>query len=451
MGLLGLLYVVVIVGWPAPAMVEKRQDWGRATLGTIDGWAALGDGTTGGAAATMSHVYTVTNRQAFIAALHDGNDPPSAAMPSATPKIIYIQGTIDANVGDNNQPLTCEAYQRDGYTLAAFLADYAPDGPWGRVEPSGLLEEARQASQRAQAARIRISVGSNTTMVGLGKNAVLRGVWLDVAGSAAHPVRNVIIRNLTFQDTYDCFPQWQPNDGNAGAWNARYDAISLRHAEHIWIDHNVFAGRAAIESEPPTHFGTLYEQYDGQLDITEASDLVTVSWNRFLKHNKTLLIGDSDQATSDRGHLRVTIHHNLFDTVTQRAPRVRFGQVHLYNNDYKIDDRLPYISSWGIGVESALYAENNCFEINRSKDPNKVSITLEKLIKVYAGNRLYESGTCITALFGYKLVNVRAAYNAVHELELAGDVGWRPTLFTTIETPRQMMRSVEQRAGLFFP
>ena len=41
------------------------------------------------------------------------------------------------------------------------------------------------------------------------------------------------------------------------------------------------------------------------------------------------------------GKLRVTLRHNLFADLGQRAPRVRFGQ---------------------IGVYSAIYAENNAFE-----------------------------------------------------------------------------------------
>src|SRR5262245_37552557 len=35
----------------------------RETLGPNDGWASFSGGTTGGAAATADHVYTVTNRQ----------------------------------------------------------------------------------------------------------------------------------------------------------------------------------------------------------------------------------------------------------------------------------------------------------------------------------------------------------------------------------------------------
>jgi len=33
----------------------------------------------------------------------------------------------------------------------------------------------------------------------------------------------------------------------------------------------------------------------------------------------------------------VTFHHNRFSNVTERAPRVRFGRVHVFNNYYEGD------------------------------------------------------------------------------------------------------------------
>ena len=184
---------------------------------------------------------------------------------------------------------------------------------------------------------MRIRLGSNTTIVGLGEKARLRGAWLDIRGTAgvANSRTNIIIRNLTFQDTFDCFPAWAPTDGALGSWNSLYDSISLRDTNNVWIDHNTFEDATTADETLPQYFGVLFQVHDGLVDITNASDLVTVSWNRFRNHDKTMLIGSSDSAAADRGKLRVTFHHNLFDGVGQRAPRVRFGQVHVYNNYYK--------------------------------------------------------------------------------------------------------------------
>ena len=60
----------------------------------------------------------------------------------------------------------------------------------------------------------------------------------------------------------------------------------------------------------------------------------------------------------------MTLHHNLFENLGQRAARVRFGKVHVYNNYYKIDNPDNYVYSWGVGIESAIYAENNFFWVN---------------------------------------------------------------------------------------
>jgi pectate lyase len=46
--------------------------------------------------------------------------------------------------------------------------------------------------------------------------AVIRGGWFDIRGTSAVPATNIIIRNLTFRDTFDCFPQWDPTDGSTG-------------------------------------------------------------------------------------------------------------------------------------------------------------------------------------------------------------------------------------------
>ncbi len=437
--------IAIAVALTVPAMALGKRDLGTETLAANDGWASEGAGTTGGSSADANHIYTVHNRKELVAALNDGVYPPSST-PSSAPKIIYVAGTIDANVDDNNNPLTCQDYQRSGYSLEAFLAAYDPV-VWGYKPPlpTDPLEIARIASREAQKARIQIPVGSNTTIVGLGNNARIRGMQLDLRGSTTSQRSNIIIRNITFQDTIDCFPAWSPSDGALGAWNAEYDAIAVRQTHHVWIDHNVFEDKATIDSTEPTYFGVHYERHDGLTDITNASNYVTVSWNAYRNHDKVMLIGSSDSgstAAGDRGKLKVTIHHNLFQNLGQRTPRVRFGQVHVYNNLYKVVNDPGYVYSWGVGIESAIYAENNYFQTDQK-------ITPDRFIGVYKGTMIHTADNRVTGTPGGGLTDVRAAFNAVNDPDLGGDVGWTPTLFVDKVDAQSVVPAVQSGAGTF--
>lgn len=409
---------------------DPGHDLGRQTLPANDGWAAFDTGTTGGSAADVDHVFKVTNRQELLAALNSLD---------ATPKIIYVEGTIDANVDDTDQPLTCADYERNGYTLEGYLAAYDP-ATWGRVLPSGPLEDARVASQKAQQDRVRIKIGSNTTIVGLGRHALIRGAWFDIRNAT-----NIIIRNLTFRDTFDCFPQWDPTDGSQGNWNSQYDSISLRTSTHVWIDHNTFEDKKTDDRTQPSYFGRLFQVHDGQTDITNASDLVTVSWNVYRNHDKVMLIGSSDSgstAKGDVGKLNVTIHHNLFDHVNQRAPRVRFGKVHVYNNLYRIKHGWRYDYSWGVGIQSAIYAENNFFWMDKTQTPDEI-------LSVFKGTAIHITGTLINGFRHRNLVDVLAAYNAANDPDLGADVGWTPTLFLRVYPTKFVFWTVMSHAGPF--
>lgn len=428
-----LVCVMALLLAAAPVLANGR-DLGRETLPPNDGWAADGAGTTGGAEASPDHVYIVTNRSELVAALDNA---------STEPKIIYVSGTIDANVDDNNVPLNCQDYYSNGYTLEAFLAAYDP-AVWGKVKPSGPMEAARIASRDAQKARIQIPVGSNTTIVGLGNSARIRGAQLDLRGEWENPRSNIIIRNITFQDTFDCFPAWSPTDGANGSWNAEYDAIAVRWTHHVWIDHNIFEDADTIDSTEPSYFGVHYERHDGLTDITNASDLVTVSWNQYRNHDKVMLIGSSDSGTTaqrDRGRLNVTIPHNLFLNLGQRTPRVRFGKVHVYNNYYSIDHSPAYVYSWGVGVESQIYAENNYF---KSGD-----ITPDRFIAVYKGTMIHAAGTHANGRSLNRMVDVVAAYNAAFDPDLLTEVLWTPVLHTGIDPTHRVTGLVMSGSGPF--
>jgi pectate lyase len=155
-----VLIALLATAGAAARLEPAARDLGREVLGATDGWAAFSPGTTGGAAATDANVFVARNRRELIAALNNGVYPPASSTPSSTPKIIYVVGTIDANVDDDNRPLSCNDYNRNGYTLEAYLQTYDP-AVWGMVPPSGPLEQARIASQQAQQARVRIHVYDN--------------------------------------------------------------------------------------------------------------------------------------------------------------------------------------------------------------------------------------------------------------------------------------------------
>jgi pectate lyase len=420
---------VMSIGFPTlllSAAAGTGPDGGRDVIATDDGWGAapgatLPLGTTGGSNAAAGRTLNVTNRSELLAALK---------YPDPTPKLIYVKGSIDVNVDDNGMPLSCKDYHRpDPFTgelfnIHAFTASFDPAGPWGKRAPFGGQENARAASAAAQEKRVHIRIPPNTTIFGVGTDAAIVGAWFDIGpenASGSQPM-NVIVRNLSFEDTADCFPEWAPDDGPTGNWNARYDAISIRNATHVWIDHNRFADARTRDATQPSYFGRLYQVHDGLIDITDESDFVTVSWNHFAAHDKAMLIGNSDGAVADRGKLHVTIRHNLFENLGQRAPRVRYGQVHVYNNLYRVNRDTNYHSTLGVGFESQIYAENNYFEFSPMYGPMEV-IDGKKGTQITAvGNCWKETDQCLPTDFV-------AEWNAKFDPDLKADAGWKPTRY----------------------
>lgn len=183
-----------------------------------------------------------------------------------------------------------------------------------------------------------LQVPANTSITGREKNVVISGYGLEIAG-----VENVTISDITLQGG-------RPDT----------DAISIT-SENVCSD---CSGPPILSRRVWIHHVTLANYGDGLLDICKGATDITVSWSRFLSHDKGMLIGcsnNSHHAAVDVG-IRVTLHHNFFDHVTQRMPRVRRGLVDMYNN---------YIRDWGsYAVGSSMQArvrlENNVFEAVRS-------------------------------------------------------------------------------------
>jgi pectate lyase len=287
-----------------PAQVPLRQ------AAPPDGWAAAAGGTRGGADAPAANILTVTNAAQLRSAL--GKTVQGS-------RIVQVDGIIDMSEG---HPYTSNA---------------------------------------DQSRRGRVALPGNTTLVGIGSTSGFIHAHLVVAN-----VSQVIIRNLNLRNPCDVEPKWDPADGDDGNWNAEFDSISIVGAQHVWVDHNSFTDAPMTDDTLPVVNGKPKQCHDGALDIREASDFVTVSYNHFALHAKNMLIGASDNAPGDAGHLRITISNNLFEYIAGRSPRVRFGQVHLFNNYHVGDRKHPaYRHGYSVGVAKAarIISHANAFEI----------------------------------------------------------------------------------------
>ena len=161
---------------------------------------------------------------------------------------------------------------------------------------------------------------------------------------------NMIIRNLTFKGAgaYDM-------DGN--------DNLTLYECSHLWIDHCDFQ-----------------DGVDGNLDCTNGSDYITITWCRFRyllspwpggsggsnDHRYTNLWGSSDsQAKKDEGHLRTTFANCWWDEgCKERMPRIRFGQVHILNCLYSSSVANYCV---GAGYRCNAYVERCAFTSSNTK------------------------------------------------------------------------------------
>jgi pectate lyase len=175
-------------------------------------------------------------------------------------------------------------------------------------------------------------------------------------------------------------------------------------------------------------FGRKQQRHDGLLDITAGSDLVTVSWNRFNGHDKTMLIGGGDQAMADRGRLRVTVHHNRWEDIKERAPRVRFGQVHVLNNLYLARPDGPYGFAYalGLGIESAVLSQGNAFE---------GPVAPARLVRTLKGERFTDQGSTLNGLpLDFSSLALQPA-------------GWTPPYRLSAEPAAQAAARVQAEAG----
>ncbi|WP_228023022.1 pectate lyase family protein [Streptomyces acidicola] len=391
---------------PTGSVSSYASGSGTGEAGPV-GWASARGGTTGGAGAAPESTWTVSTRAELKEALANHGDPNA-------PKVIRVQGDINGHEADDGT-LFGEQDYAPGYDLAKYMSCFGEDGAvWSdtRYDYCKQQRTLRQTGSNREKQQIQLTVPSNTTLLGTGGDARLLGVFLTVNTGT-----NIIIRDLLLEAPVDHFTTWSPDDGERGNWNARFDALTVITGRNIWIDHCTFTdGRFPDRTAPAGFHGERVQRHDGLLDIEDGSDFITVSGSRFTDHDKAILIGSGDgRGDRDRGHLKVTFARNLFTDIAQRAPRVRFGQVHVVNNVYRGRAR-DTVYALGIGVESAIVSERNVFLYEGpGVDPSV-------LVAIYGGTRFRDTGSWLN---GHP-----AALNAAAAAEAGDgfttDTGWNP-------------------------
>ncbi len=182
---------------------------------------------------------------------------------------------------------------------------------------------------------ISVKRTQNVSILGLGTDATFSGFGMKLVEAA-----NIIVRNITFSDCHV----------------DEKDGMAVDQSYNIWVDHCSFTDSPSSDASGKTH--------DGELDVKNGSYNVTLSYNHFMNHRKTCLLGHTPGQSSD-SVLKVTYYRNWFDGTYSRHPRIRFAKVHILNNLYLNTGVVGTdAGGYGVGVTCLAQAlvEANYFE-----------------------------------------------------------------------------------------
>ncbi|GGZ02778.1 pectate lyase family protein [Streptomyces poonensis] len=171
---------------------------------------------------------------------------------------------------------------------------------------------------------------SNVTIVGVGGGAVFDQLGIHIRESS-----NIIIQNVTVKNVKK---SGSPTS-NGG------DAIGMESGvRNVWVDH------VSLEAS-----GGESEGFDGLFDMKDDTKYVTLSYSTLRNSGRGGLIGSSE---SDTSNSFITFHHNKYENIDSRAPLLRGGTAHIYNNHY------VSLNESGINSRAGAKAkvDNNYFE-----------------------------------------------------------------------------------------
>lgn len=258
----------------------------------------FGEGTTGGGTVPPTIVASWTDLQA-------------AALTPATPAVILLaEGTYDFRDAPRSQavcPSTCtDDPTKTLYTVLSGTQTCA----------NALVSQMRDDRT--------LLLGSNKTIVGLGRGAAIGGVTLEFGSS-----QNLIVRNVALFDV-------NPTLTEAGA------AFKLDAPNHLWIDHC-----------------TTKWISENFADLGAGAQGATLSWMHFDGTTSDECGGEHTLAITADG-ATATIHHCFFDHVETHSPKALDApaRVHAFNN--LLSDNPGY----GVGSEcgAQVLIEGNTFQ-----------------------------------------------------------------------------------------
>jgi pectate lyase len=237
--------------------------------------------------------------------------------------------------------------------------------------------------------RITIQDQSGKSIIGL-PGSKLVSSDMTASGSGIFYIKrcsNFIMRNLILEG-----PGAYDTDG--------YDNLCIDACTNFWVDHCEF-----------------HDGLDGNFDIKNASDFISVTWCTFSyekppksggsggsnDHRYSNLIGSSDGATQDEGKLNVTFYYCWWgEGVKERMPRMRFGKLHMVNSLFSSSVANNCIRA---GYKANILAEGNYFD-NQKKpiDEYDKDYTAIRAVNNYGASDLIKN-TAFTPPYSITVAN----------------------------------------------
>ncbi|MFF1873302.1 polysaccharide lyase family 1 protein [Kitasatospora herbaricolor] len=222
-----------------------------------------------------------------------------------------------------------------GTAIHAALCGRASASTPITIEVEGTINHANTekvsgSSCNTAAGVIELKQISNVTIVGVGSGAVFDQLGIHIRQSS-----NIIIQNVTVKNV----KKSGSPISNGG------DAIGMEtDVRNVWVDH------ASLEASGGESAG-----FDGLFDMKDNTQYVTLSYSTLRNSGRGGLIGSSETELSNSF---ITFHHNLYENIDSRAPLLRGGTAHIYNNYY------VKLNESGINSRAGAHAkvDNNYFK-----------------------------------------------------------------------------------------